>query len=180
MLRVVVPSMELFDETKQEFFNTKSQELTLEHSLVSLSKWESTWKKPFLTKGNKTIAETIDYVKCMTVTQNVDPEVYNYIPKFVLDQISDYIDEPMTATTFRQEKSTPGSKEVITAEIIYYWMISFQIPFECQKWHLNRLLALINVCNIKNQPKKKMSNHELMARNRALNEERKAKFRTRG
>jgi hypothetical protein len=180
MLKVVIPSVELFNQENQQFFNTKEQELQLEHSLVSLSKWESKWMKPFLTKTDKTIEETIDYVRCMTLTQNVDPIAYKYLTQGVLDQISTYIDAPMTATTFRQEKQAAGAKEVITAEIIYYWMISFNIPFECQKWHLNRLLALINVCNIKNQPKKKLSQKELLARNRALNEERRAKYNTRG
>lgn len=179
MLKIIIPSVELFDETKGEFINTKEQELQLEHSLVSLSKWESKWCKPFLTKADKTYEETIDYVRAMTLTQNVDPNIYICIKKDVIDRIAEYIDAPMTATTFKLEKNTIN-REIVTSEIIYYWMISFNIPFECQKWHLNRLLTLINVCNIRNQPAKKMSKKELFNRNKALNEARRAKLGTSG
>lgn len=179
MLKITVPSIELYDEEHNKFFMSKEYELQLEHSLVSLSKWESKWHKPFLTKGQKTTEEALDYVKCMTISQNVDPEAYDLMGKDVLDRVTEYIDNPMTATTFRKEQ-TPASREIITAEIIYYWMISFNIPFECQKWHLNRLLTLINVCNIRNQPAKKVSKKELIARNKALNEARKSQLNTKG
>jgi hypothetical protein len=179
MLKITVPSIELYDEEHNKFFMSKEYELQLEHSLVSLSKWESKWHKPFLTKGQKTSEEALDYVRCMTISQNVDPEAYNLIGKEFLDRVTEYIDDPMTATTFRKDQ-TPNSREIITAEIIYYWMISFNIPFECQKWHLNRLLTLINVCNIKNQPAKKVSKKELIARNKALNEARKSQLNTKG
>lgn len=179
MLRIIVPSIELFNELTQEFFRSKEYELQLEHSLVSLSKWESKWCKPFLSKENKSSEETLDYVRCMTLTQNVDPTVYNLISKDTMDQIAAYIDAPMTATTIRKE-NTIANREIVTSEIIYYWMVTFNIPFECQKWHLNRLLTLISVCNIKNQPTKKMNRKELLARNRALNESRKAKYNTTG
>ena len=179
MLRVTIPPVELFDEAKQEFVWSNAYELQLEHSLVSLSKWESKWCKPFLSKGNKTNEETIDYIRCMTISQNVDPLAYKFISQSVIDQITDYIDAPMTATTFAKDKSTPN-REVITSEIIYYWMISFNVPFECQKWHLNRLLTLINVCNIRNQPAKKVSRKDMIAKRNALNEARKAQYNTRG
>jgi hypothetical protein len=180
MLKIVIPSVELYDETKEEFVQSKSYELQLEHSLVSLSKWESKWCKPFLSKGNKTTEETIDYIRCMTITQHVDDMAYKFISQKEIDLISEYIDAPMTATTFSQPKDKATNKEVITAEIIYYWMIAFNIPFECQKWHLNRLLTLINVCSIKNQPAKKQNRKDIAAKQRALNEARKAKLNTKG
>lgn len=179
MLEITIPAVEKWDQIKQEFINTPKQTLRLEHSLVSLSKWESKWCKPFLTKDNKTIEETIDYVRCMTITQNVDPNVYLNLTPENIAQINSYIEAPMTATYFSQDKGKP-SREQVTAELIYYWMIAFNIPFECQKWHLNRLLTLIRVCNIKNQPPKKMSKKELMSRNAALNAQRRAQLGTKG
>ena len=180
MLRITIPSVEMYDDSKNEYFHTKEQTLQLEHSLVSLSKWESKWCKPFLTRDDKSIEETIDYVKCMTLTQNVDPSVYNFLTEQNLSDILAYIDSPMTATTFRDDGKTTKSREQVTSELVYYWMISLNIPFECQKWHLNRLLTLIRVCNVKNQPPKKMSKREIMSRNRALNEARKKQLNTRG
>lgn len=179
MLEITIPAVEKWDQIKQEFINTPAQTLRLEHSLVSLSKWESKWCKPFLTKDNKTIEETIDYVRCMTITQNVKPEVYFNLTPENIAQINAYIEAPMTATYFSQDKGKP-SREQITAELIYYWMIGFNIPFECQKWHLNRLLTLIRVCNIKSQPPKKMSKNEIMSRNAALNAQRRAMLGTKG
>lgn len=180
MLQITIPATELFDDSKQEFVYTKEQTLKLEHSLVSLSKWESRWQKPFLTKEERTIEETIDYIKCMTITQNVDPDIYNYITNDNVRKVNAYIDAPMTATTFSNNGKGRPNREQITSELIYYWMISLNIPFECQKWHLNRLLTLIRVCNIKNQPSKKMSKGEIMSRNRALNEARKKQLNTKG
>lgn len=180
MLRITIPSTEFWDEAKQEFVYTKAQTLQLEHSLVSLSKWESRWNKPFLTKQEKTLEETIDYVKCMTLTQNVKPEVYNYLTNSNINEVNRYIALPMTATQFFEEKKSPGSKEQITAELVYYWMIVLNIPFECQKWHLNKLLTLIRVCDIKSRPPKKHSRREIMKRNAALNAARKKKWNTKG
>lgn len=179
MLKIVIPGIELYDEEKEEFITTKPQTLHLEHSLVSLAKWESKWNKPFLTKDNKTYEETIDYIRCMTITQNVSEDTYRLLTSEHIQQVNEYINLPMTATTFSNQKKTP-SKEVVTAEIIYYWMISLNIPFECQKWHLNRLLTLINVCNIKNQPKKKMSKRDILNRNKALNKARREALNTKG
>jgi hypothetical protein len=180
MLRITIPAVEQWDERKQEFVTTKEQTLQLEHSLVSLSKWESKWCKAFLTKQEKTFEETLDYIKCMTITQNVDPEVYNYLTNKNIEEINHYIDAPMTATYFSDDKTVKSSREQITAELIYYWMIALNIPFECQKWHLNRLLTLIKVCNIKNQPPKKRSRKEIMSRNAALNAARRKQLNTRG
>lgn len=180
MLKITIPPTEMFNEETQEFFYIKGQELILEHSLVSLSKWESEWKKPFLSKEEKTRAETIHYIECMTITQNVDPNIYKSINSTIMDQVNKYIEHPMTATTFAKPKNKPPNREIITAEIIYYWMILFNIPFECQKWHLNRLLTLINVCNLKSNSDKKMTRAELLARNRALNAARRNQLGTTG
>ena len=180
MLRITIPAVEQWDEEKQEFITTKEQTLSLEHSLVSLSKWESKWCKAFLTKQEKTFEETLDYIKCMTLTQNVDPEVYKYLTNENIDEVNRYIEAPMTATYFSEDKNGKTSREQITAEIIYYWMISLNIPFECQKWHLNRLLTLIKVCNIKNTPPKKRSKREIMSRNAALNAARRKQLNTKG
>lgn len=180
MLQITVPAQEYYDELKEEFVYTKPQTLQLEHSLVSLSKWESKWNKPFLSKDSKTTEETVDYIRCMTITQNVSPEVYFRLTNEIIDQVSAYIDLPMTATTFNEEKSGKAKSEIVTAEIIYYWMIALNIPLECQKWHLNKLLTLIRVCNIKNTPPKKMSQKEIMSRNRALNAARRKQLNTKG
>lgn len=180
MLQIVIPGQEFWDEQKQEFINTKEQVLQLEHSLISLSKWESKWCKVFLSKQDKTPEETIDYIKCMTITPNVDPEVYSRLTEANIKEIEDYIAAPMTATYFSPNNDGRPSREQVTSELIYYWMIALNIPFECQKWHLNRLLTLIKVCNIKNQPPKKMNRRELMSRNAALNAARKKQLNTKG
>lgn len=179
MLRITIPEAEYFDERTQTFITTKQQTLTLEHSLVSISKWESKWQKPFLSRDKKTIEETRDYIRCMTLTQNVDPDVYLGINNHIVDQVSKYIEAPMTATWFKEDNKKGGRREVITSEIIYYWMIALNIPPEYQKWHLNRLLTLIKVCNDKNNPKK-MSKKDIFAQNRALNAARKKSLNTKG
>lgn len=181
MLQITVPiSPEGWDAEKEEFIAPQTKVLQLEHSLVSLSKWESKWHKPFLAKNNKTLEETIDYIKCMTITQNVNPNVYEHLTKQNMDMIGKYIDDSMTATFFTEEKIRRTNSEIITSELIYYWMIALNIPFECQKWHLNRLLTLIKVCNIKNQPPRKMSTRDRLSRNAALNEARRKKFNSKG
>ena len=181
MLQITIPAQEYFDDEKQEFVEAlKEQTLQLEHSLVSLSKWESKWCKTFFSKENKTYEETIDYIKCMTITQNVNPEVYNRLSSQNIETINKYISAPMTATTFSEGQKGKLNREVITSELIYYWMIALNIPFECQRWHLNRLLTLIRVCNIKNQPPKKMSRRDAMSRNAALNAARRKKYNSKG
>lgn len=179
MLSITIPAGEYFDERSNEFVSIKEKSLSLEHSLVSISKWESKWHKPFLGKEEKTKEEIIDYIRCMTLTQNVNPIDYYRLGAKEFDKIEKYINDPMTATTFTEEKKG-GRTQIITAEIIYYWMISLNIPLECQKWHLNRLLTLIKVCSIKNAPKKKMSRKELATRNRSLNAARRKSLNTTG
>lgn len=179
MLEITIPETELFDGV-ENFIHVKGQTLRLEHSLVSLSKWEAKWHKAYLSKKKKTLPESRDYVRCMTLTQNVDPNVYLAITPDILRQVDAYINESMTATTFPNKKKPSGQHETITAEIIYYWMICHNIPFECQKWHLNRLLTLINVCTFKSQKPKKLSASELREKHRAINAANRKKFNTRG
>ena len=171
MLQIEIPSREYYDEVNNEFISVKGQTLQLEHSLVSISKWESKWNKPFLSRDKKTVEEFLDYVRCMTLTQNVNPMVYKNIDQKIANKITDYIEAPMSATWFNDPKDMdrPRSREVVTSELIYYWMVALQIPFECQKWHLNRLMNLIRICNIKNSPSKKMSKSEIYRRNASLN-----------
>lgn len=179
MLLVTVLANELFDEQKSEFISVKTTTLQLEHSLLSLSKWESKWCKPFLGREDKTVEEITDYVRCMTINPGVDQNVYRCLTNENIDVIRKYIDSPMTATTFSDKNSKP-SREIVTSELIYYWMISSKIPFECQKWHLNRLLTLIRVCTIKNTPGTKMSKSELIDRNTQLNKMRRAALGSKG
>lgn len=170
----------MWDEVNEEFVYFKGQSLQLEHSLVSLSKWESKWCKPFLSGEEKTTEEILDYVRCMTLTQNVDRKIYDFLTDGNIVSIEQYINAPMTATTFSVDPSESRGREIITAEIIYYWMVSFNIPFECQKWHLNRLLTLIKVCERKNRPPKKMSKRDILSRNARLNAQRRARLNSRG
>lgn len=182
MLELVIPDREIFDEESGKIVSINGITLKLEHSLVSLSKWESKWNKPFLSNENKTTEETKDYIRFMTITQNVDPMVYECLDINAINKVNEYISSSMTATTFSDntQGGARSSREIITAEIIYYWMITFNIPVEFQKWHLNRLLTLIKVCSIKNNPGKKMSPNEIRSRNTALNAARRKALNTRG
>ena len=178
MLEIYVEESEQYDEQNNEFIKIKPQVLKLEHSLVSISKWESKWHKSFLSTSDKTSEEILDYIRCMTINQ-VNPYTYYLLSQKNINDILQYIDDPMTATTI---KDIPGKKnsEVVTSELIYYWMVALEIPFECEKWHINRLLTLIKVCNIKNQPAKNMSRREVLNQNRLLNEARRKKYHTKG
>lgn len=179
MKKITVTIPEKWDSINEEFIPSKDIDLMLEHSLVSMSKWESKHHKAFLSKEHMSIEETVEYIKCMTITQNVDPEIYLYLSPKNIEEIEEYISDPMTATKIMKH-SKGSSNKFITNEIIYSWMITLGIPFECQKWHLNRLLSLIEVCNEENAPKKKMSSSAVMKQNRALNEARKKARGTRG
>lgn len=179
MLCITVPEVELYNEIDETFIVYPETVLQLEHSLISISKWESRWHKPFLSKTEKTFEETIDYIRCMTLSRDVTSEVYMRLTEDNLMDINNYISDSMTATTFSDNGKKSGN-EIVTSEIIYYWMVSFNIPFECQHWHLNKLLTLIRVCNIKNNPPQKMSKQELIARNRELNAARRKQLNTKG
>jgi hypothetical protein len=182
VLTIEIPiSPEGWDEAKQEFVESRTQTLQLEHSLISLSKWESKWHKPFLSTKEMTDEETLDYIKCMTLTKNVKPDVYNHITRENMNEVVNYIGDPMTATTFYKDNKGANNRETVTSELIYYWMIASNIPFDpCQKWHLNRLITLIRVCGIKNTPPKKRSRREIMSRNAALNAARRQQMNSKG
>lgn len=169
----------MFDDNTQTFIEQKDCDITLEHSLLSISKWESKWKKPFLS-SSKTQEEVIDYIKCMTITKGVSSNIYYMLTEKNINDIQKYIEDPMTATTFSKNNLTEHNRDIITSEIIYYWMISLNIPIEFEKWHINRLLTLIRICNIKNAPPKKMSAHDIMSRNSALNAARRKKMNSKG
>lgn len=181
MLEIDIPIQEVFiEESSGGMFHTiKESKLKLEHSLVSISKWESRWEKPFLGNESKTPEQLLDYIKCMTI-HKVDPLVYDVLTTEQINEIGEYIDAKMTATWFNQLDKNKPNKDIVTSEIIYYYMVALNIPFECEKWHLNRLLTLIRVCNEKSQPAKKMSKSEILARNKALNEQRKKELNTTG
>jgi len=180
MLRITIPESEEWDETNEKFVYAKEQTLDLEHSLLSVKKWESRWHVPFLGEKEKTADQVIDYIKCMSLNKKIDPNVYLRLTVDNINEINSYINDPMTATWFAENEKKSRSKEVVTAEKIYYWMVALNIPFECQKWHLNSLLTLIRVCEEENKPKKKMSRKALMARNSELNAARRKMLRTKG
>ena len=172
MLKITIPPRELYDNSKAEFIQFKGVELSLEHSLISISKWEAKWHKPYLDpvpSHTKSAEEFIDYIKCMTLTPNVDPLAYTALTMDNYKEIAEYIKDPMTATWFTKQEGSAPSMRVITSEVIYGWMVGLQIPFECQKWHLNRLLTLIRVCGENNSKEQKMSKSEAMAQHRRLN-----------
>lgn len=180
MLQIKIPGIDGWDERTEQFVTLPDTTIVLEHSLISISKWESKWHIPFLGKDEKTPEQINDYIKCMTVTPNVKDEVYDRITREQVETIMEYINDSMTATTISQRGGRRASREIVTSELIYYWMVALQIPFECQKWHINRLMMLIQICNIKNEPDKKMSKRSAMQQNAALNAARRQKAHSRG
>lgn len=180
MLTLTVGGTESYDEKTEKFVVVGGFQIQLEHSLVSLSKWESIHEKPFLGKDQKTPEEVLSYVRCMVVSPEIPPEVFSQLGEKHFELINDYLNAKMTATWFNDQPGTPRTSEVITSELIYYWMTVFNIPFECETWHLNRLFTLIRICNIKQAKPKKMSRSEMAARNRELNEQRKKQLGTTG
>lgn len=181
MLQIKVPVIpEQYDEANNLFIDPVYQVLKLEHSLVSISKWESKWHKSFLHTTNKTDEEVLDYIKCMTLSQNIDPDVYNHLTIDNIRDINKYINDPMTATILPDDKSGKRSREIVTSELIYYWMIAYNIPVEFQKWHIERLMTLVRICSIKNEPPKKRSRSDIMKRNAALNEARRKQLNSKG
>lgn len=176
MLPIVVPKREYFDNKKQEFISFNGGTLNLEHSLISISKWESKWKKPFFSKESKSLEQSIDYIRCMTLNREVDDHIYMELTRADISKVNAYIEDPMTATWIREQPNKGrASSQVITSELIYSWMVSYNIPFECEKWHLNRLLILIRILEIRNTPSKKMSKKAVHEQYRAINAARRAK-----
>lgn len=180
MLKITVPGEEFFDETLQEFNTVGDVVLELEHSLVSLSKWESKWEEPFLGPQEKSTEKTLDYIRCMILTADYPPDTLNNLSDENMRQINAYLESKQSATWFSDDPSAPKSREIITSELIYYWLTVFNIPFEVETWNLNRLFTLIKISNVKNAKPKKMSRAEMADRNRRLNAERKAKLKTSG
>jgi hypothetical protein len=180
MLKLIVPGTECFNEETESFESVGDFELELEHSLVSLSKWESEYQKPFLTSDAKTSEEIFGYVKAMIISPIYSDEILTRLSQENVTQINNYIESKQSATTFGSMPERKGRGEIITSELIYYWMVAFTIPFECEYWHLNRLFALIRICNIKNSKPQKLSRNEIASRNRELNAARRAQYNTSG
>lgn len=183
MLTIVIPKQEVYNHRTNEFTETtKDYVLKLEHSLISISKWETIYKKPYLSAKEKTPAEVIDYIKCMTINSDVPDEVYSLLTNADMQKIVNYINDPASATVihdYRKNRRKANTDEP-TSEVIYYWMISNNIPVEvCEKWRLNRLLKLIEVCNVKGNPVQ-MSKQEILAMNAKLNAERCKRYGTSG
>ena len=184
MLKIVIPAIEdeQWDEVNEMFVhNPVQKEITLrfEHSLISISKWESKWCKPFFST-KLTDEEFLDYIKCMSLTSGIPDQVYDRLTMDQLEEIMNYMNSPMTATTFSNKKNQSGSREIVTSELVYYWMTALNIPFECEKWNIKRLLTLIRVCETKNEPPKKQSQRDIMRRNSSLNAMRRKQLHTKG
>lgn len=179
MLRLEVVTEEGFNGVINEFVATETVVLELEHSLISLSKWESKWELPFLSSKNKTEEQVLDYIRGMISPGEFTEKALSKLTALHFEAINNHINARMSATSFADKKGRGGG-EIITAELIYYWMIALGIPFECQYWHLERLLALIRVCNIKNAPAKKMSSSEAGRQARELNQQRRAETGSKG
>lgn len=181
MLKIIIEEQELYDEEKNLFYHSKQLELELEHSLLSLSKWEAKHEKPFLSSKDLSDEEIFDYVMCMLLTPDVTEEDVAMHKALIYARVNEYINSPQSGTTFGELPEKRVLNERITSELIYYWMLALNIPFgDCEKWHLNRLFSLIRIANNKNSPQKKMSRNELAQRNRELNEKRKKEYGTRG
>jgi hypothetical protein len=173
MLNLKVQLVEGFDNSTGKFVDLEVYELELEHSLVSLSKWEEFFHKPFLSDEKKTPEETLYYIQCMVLDGEIPDEVWGKLTEAHMQQINDYINDPHTGTTFSGGNDKP-SRERISSELIYYWMTALQIDWQAQYWHLNRLMTLIKVANLKNQPQKKMNQREAAQRFADLNRQRLA------
>ena len=179
-LSITVPAREMFDSKTGNFIQTKETVLHLEHSLISISKWESKWHKPYLSREDKTREEAVDYIRCMTLNTVSDPNAYLALTEKNIEEITKYMGDPMTATTIKKQGHKP-SKEIVTSELVYYWMTELNIPFDpCQKWHFSRLLTLIEVCSIKKSPPKKMSQRDYLKHQKAANLRNRARFGTKG
>lgn len=179
MLKIHVEGYQLYDEEKNRFYDIEGGTFSIEYSLFSIYKWESKWKKPYFNTKEKTVDESIDFIRCMTLEEGIDPLLYYNIKEDDLRRINYYMNDPVTATTFGKPTG-PVDRSIKTAEVFYYLMTVYNIPFECDKWNFNRLLALIKTCNIENAPKKPMTKKEIYAQNREINERNKRRFHSKG
>lgn len=184
---IVIPetNIRLWNETDEhfEYIRHPKTKITLLHSLVSLSLWESKWHTEYFSNTKKTLEQTIDYIRCMTQETDIEPDVYKTIAmsNSILDEIANYIDDPMTATKITDNrKNKPNRNEYITSEIIYWSMIQHGIPVEFERWHINRLLTLINVCNAKSNGGGKMKKKDILANYAKMNERNRAKYNSKG
>lgn len=182
MLQITIPGAEFWDEKECMFKYGPAATLKLEHSLLSVSKWESKWKKPFLSdKYEKTDAMWLDYIRCMAISPIPD-DIWPRLKNNHIQEILQYIHDSHTATTISTNPlGAPTSKkkkkkQYITSELIYYWMFSCQIPKDCEKWHLNRLMTLIQVFSVENAPAEKISKQQMAARRSQLNAARLKKY----
>lgn len=177
MLKLEIPDREGFNERTMEFVEIKGCTLHLEHSLIAISKWESKWHKPFLSKEKHSIVEIKDYVRCMCLDSNIDEKVFQFLTQRDLNIIMEYIDDPMSGTTFGKQDDNEENKEIMSSELLYYYMVANEIPFECQKWHINRLLTLLRICGIKNSvnTKPKHSKNQLLEKYAAIHQANKRK-----
>lgn len=183
MLHLTIPEQELWDPISEHFIDVPACELDLEHSLEAVSKWESKWHVPFHDdRKEKTYEQNIDYIRCMTLTEGVDPDVYKYLTEQNIKDIMEYISDSATATWFNEPNKSRGKKEIITAEIIYYWMTAYNIPESYQKWHLNKLMTLLRVAaeKSKEQYGDKKSRRMTASQRKALNAARRKQYHTRG
>lgn len=177
MLHLTIPKQEIYNDSLEEFQTVGPFNLQMEHSLLSISKWESKTKKSFF-RQESTVEDTILYFKCMTINK-VDDVAFSLLTQENVREIREYIDDSKTATTFKNTNEKK-SRELITSELVYYWMTTMNIPFEAEKWHFSRLITLIRIHTAKNTPQKKRSKSELLAENRAINEARRKQFNTKG
>lgn len=180
---IIIPGDQLWDPVNNRFLKKSDVRIVVEHSLLSVSKWEQKWKVNFIGNKDLTTEQFLDYIRCMCITPNIDPEIFQKLPMSTIEEITNYIADPMTATTITEPpgKQQKSKYKILTNEVIYYWMTALQIPFDpCERWHLNRLLVLIKIASIEQQPDKKMSKADAMRQQRSLNAARRARFGTKG
>ena len=176
MFELTIGATEHFNQETSEFEMLNGVTIELEHSLFALSKWESKFEIPFLNNDNLTDEQMMYYIQCMTITKNVDPKLYGSLSEANIITVNEYLNKKHTATWFSEHGNGPGrrtSNEIVTSELIYFWLTACQIPFECEHWNLKRLLTLIQVCNEKNKPQKKMDRKTMMNKHRSVNASRR-------
>ena len=178
MLQLKLPKIRLFKEATEEYVYYEPLTVKLEHSLISIQRWESKWHKSFLSAESLTQEELFDYIRCMSLNPDIDPTFVSRLTPDDFNKIREYMNEPMTATVIHRSKPRGGRPPIITAELIYYWMTAYNIPFECSKWHIKQLLTLVEVCSVKSNPGGKTRG--TAAERAAMNKARRAKTGSKG